>query len=155
MLTDDRKVFILYILFTLSVLALLICPFIGISDISIKSLLQRDTSTLDFSIYWNIRLPRVLLAFMVGATLSLCGMVFQAIFRNPLTTPSYQGNGHQLQRGCVGAVFHAVFVPVAENNGGDRRCLISPTLAGLPFTARLKPPNGITPVIHSLPSPQS
>ena len=87
MLTDNRKVFILCILFTLSVSALFICPFIGISDISMKSLLQRDTSTLDFSIYWNIRLPRAFLAFMVGATLSLCGMVFQAIFRNPLTTP--------------------------------------------------------------------
>ena len=78
---------ILWVLFALSVLALAVCPLIGMSDISIKTLIEHRAEALDFSIYWNIRLPRVLLAFMVGAILSLCGMVFQALFRNPLTTP--------------------------------------------------------------------
>ena len=84
---EKRKVIILLVLFLLSVLALAVCPFIGMSDISITTLFAPGADTIDSFIYWNIRLPRVLLAFMVGAILSLCGMVFQALFRNPLTTP--------------------------------------------------------------------
>ena len=86
-MTDRTKLIVLLILFLLSILSLVVCPFIGMSNISIKEFLQRSMNPLDFSIYWNIRLPRVLLAFMIGAILSLCGMVFQAMFRNPLTTP--------------------------------------------------------------------
>ena len=39
------------------------------------------------SIYWQIRFPRTLFALFAGAGLALAGMVFQAIFRNPLATP--------------------------------------------------------------------
>lgn len=35
-------------------------------------------------IWWDIRLPRVLLAAVVGAALSLAGAAFQGLFRNPL-----------------------------------------------------------------------
>lgn len=35
----------------------------------------------------DIRLPRVLFAFIAGAGLALCGMVFQTLFHNPLATP--------------------------------------------------------------------
>lgn len=38
-------------------------------------------------IFWHIRVPRVLTAFIAGAALSISGMAFQAIFRNPLATP--------------------------------------------------------------------
>ncbi len=38
-------------------------------------------------IFWDVRLPRVLLAFLAGAGLSIAGMTFQAMFRNPLATP--------------------------------------------------------------------
>jgi iron complex transport system permease protein len=43
------------------------------------------------SIVWRIRLPRVLLAALVGATLSLGGLVFQALLRNPLAEPYILG----------------------------------------------------------------
>jgi len=43
------------------------------------------------AIIWQIRLPRVLLAALVGATLSLGGLVFQAILRNPLAEPYILG----------------------------------------------------------------
>jgi len=42
-------------------------------------------------IIWNIRFPRVLLAVLVGAALSLGGLVFQAILRNPLAEPYILG----------------------------------------------------------------
>lgn len=39
----------------------------------------------------SIRLPRVVLAMLVGATLSLAGSVMQALFRNPLAEPGITG----------------------------------------------------------------
>lgn len=50
--------------------------------------------TLDpmiLSIIWNIRLPRVLLAVQAGAILSVGGLVFQSILRNPLAEPYILG----------------------------------------------------------------
>jgi iron complex transport system permease protein len=54
------------------------------------------------TIIWRIRLPRVLLAALVGAALSLGGMVFQAILRNPLAEPYILG----ISGGAaIGAIF--------------------------------------------------
>lgn len=39
------------------------------------------------TILWQVRLPRVLLTFMVGAALASSGGVLQAIFRNPIVDP--------------------------------------------------------------------
>ena len=47
-------------------------------------------STLDV-IIWQLRWPRVVLAATVGATLSLGGLVFQALLRNPLAEPYILG----------------------------------------------------------------
>jgi len=38
------------------------------------------------SIVWNLRLPRALLAFIVGAALSVSGAVMQSVLRNPLAS---------------------------------------------------------------------
>ncbi|MBW2708643.1 MAG: iron ABC transporter permease [Deltaproteobacteria bacterium] len=43
------------------------------------------------TIIWRIRLPRVFLAMLVGAALSLGGLVFQALLRNPLAEPYILG----------------------------------------------------------------
>jgi len=43
------------------------------------------------TIIWQIRFPRVLLAVLVGAALSLGGLVFQALLRNPLAEPYILG----------------------------------------------------------------
>jgi iron complex transport system permease protein len=50
---------------------------------------QKDA--LLHTIVWQLRVPRVLLAAAVGATLSLGGLVFQAILRNPLAEPYILG----------------------------------------------------------------
>lgn len=39
----------------------------------------------------QLRLPRLLIGFCVGATLSVVGAAFQTLFRNPLATPSTVG----------------------------------------------------------------
>lgn len=46
-----------------------------------------STAPIDAEILWRIRLPRICLGFLAGATLSVSGMVFQALFRNALATP--------------------------------------------------------------------
>lgn len=51
----------------------------------------RDPETLYYQIIWRLRFPRVLMAAMVGATLSLGGLVFQALLRNPLAEPYILG----------------------------------------------------------------
>ncbi len=43
------------------------------------------------TIIWKIRFPRVLLATLVGGTLSLGGLVFQALLKNPLAEPYILG----------------------------------------------------------------
>ena len=43
------------------------------------------------AIVWRIRLPRVILAALAGAALSLGGLVFQALLRNPLAEPYILG----------------------------------------------------------------
>jgi iron complex transport system permease protein len=50
-----------------------------------------DPEHLYHQIVWQLRMPRVIMAAMVGATLSLGGLVFQALLRNPLAEPYILG----------------------------------------------------------------
>ncbi|MGD0920107.1 MAG: iron chelate uptake ABC transporter family permease subunit [Thermodesulfobacteriota bacterium] len=38
-------------------------------------------------VFWNIRFPRILMSLAVGSGISIAGVVFQALFRNPLAAP--------------------------------------------------------------------
>jgi len=65
-----------------------------------------DSSTVvpaDVAIVWLIRLPRVLVAAIVGSGLATAGAMMQGLFRNPLAEPSLTGVG-------PGAVLGAVVV---------------------------------------------
>ncbi|MDJ0818519.1 MAG: iron ABC transporter permease [Desulfobacterales bacterium] len=55
-------------------------------------------------IIWHIRLPRVLSAALVGATLSLGGLVFQALLRNPLAEPYILGISGGAAVGAIGGI---------------------------------------------------
>ncbi|MCW9050547.1 MAG: iron ABC transporter permease [Deltaproteobacteria bacterium] len=54
-------------------------------------LLQGPGEAVEQVILWQIRLPRALLAGLVGAALSLSGTTFQAVLRNPLADPYLLG----------------------------------------------------------------
>ncbi len=43
-------------------------------------------------IWLNIRLPRVLLAVLVGAALATAGVIMQGLFRNPMADPDYSAS---------------------------------------------------------------
>jgi iron complex transport system permease protein len=51
----------------------------------------KSADAMHHTIIWQIRFPRVLLAILVGASLSLGGLVFQALLRNPLAEPYILG----------------------------------------------------------------
>lgn len=73
----------------------LVCLCIGrihvpISDMLI-SLSGGEIATKNEMVLWNMRLPRILTAALVGAGLSVSGCVFQSMFSNPLATPDTLG----------------------------------------------------------------
>jgi len=63
----------------------------GIKDVLQNLFLSKTSDSMLYTIIWQIRLPRVLLAALVGAALSLGGLVFQALLRNPLAEPYILG----------------------------------------------------------------
>lgn len=64
--------------------AMLLSAKIGVVDISWAEL--RDSA-----VFWQLRLPRVVLSVLVGSALAICGATYQSVFRNPLTDPYVLG----------------------------------------------------------------
>lgn len=62
-----------------------ISPFTGTANLELNTLF--DAGSLSQRIFLELRLPRVLLAFIVGGTLAIAGLLFQTLFRNALMTP--------------------------------------------------------------------
>ena len=89
-------------------LAILISLSAGSLDLSWnqlgKILLQGPGTHIDQIIIWEIRLPRALLAGLVGAALSLSGVTFQAVLRNPLADPYLLGVSGGAALGAVTAL---------------------------------------------------
>jgi iron complex transport system permease protein len=68
----------------------------GSTDSGIKNVFQnllgeKEPDSMLYTIIWQIRFPRVILSALVGAALSLGGLVFQALLRNPLAEPYILG----------------------------------------------------------------
>ena len=63
--------------------------------------LAPDWSDAQAAIIWDLRLPRVLLAGLVGAALSIAGATYQGLFRNPLADPYLIGVAQGAALGAV------------------------------------------------------
>lgn len=59
-------------------------------------------------IVWVIRLPRVLLAMLVGIGLSVCGVIMQAVVKNPLSDPYILGISSGASFGATIAVLSGI-----------------------------------------------
>jgi len=75
----------------LTALVLAGMPLVGRQALPLSVLFDIGGSDSAAIIFWQIRVPRALAAFVGGAGLALGGAVFQAIFRNPLATPYILG----------------------------------------------------------------
>ena len=74
-----------------AVVVLLTAPLIGPVSLPLSALTDPFGSDPSSRIFWQIRVPRVVAAFLGGAGLAVGGAVFQAVFRNPLATPYILG----------------------------------------------------------------
>jgi iron complex transport system permease protein len=64
------------------------------------------------SIVLNIRLPRVILAGLVGASLAIAGAAFQGLLRNPLADPYTLGVSSGASVGAVLTLFFKLSIPI-------------------------------------------
>ncbi len=83
----------------IAILILLIATYaschIGALEINLfqafQNLILQEKLNINEEIFFNLRLPRILLAIFVGASLAVSGCVLQSLFRNPLAEPSLIG----------------------------------------------------------------
>ncbi|MBI4534945.1 MAG: iron ABC transporter permease [Ignavibacteriae bacterium] len=105
-LTLRRTILVVSVLLILLIAVCVIGLSIGSVSIPFSSILaslagDASVSETERTIVLAIRLPRVLLAILVGAGLSVAGVVFQALLRNPLAEPYILGIS---SGGTVGAI---------------------------------------------------
>lgn len=90
-----------YLIYLLPIIGLIVSLFIGRYPIDIKTVFQviskgifhtnQKISATDFSLIWDVRMPRAILAIMVGGSLGISGAALQGLFRNPLVDSSLLG----------------------------------------------------------------
>lgn len=59
----------------------------GIPITKIPWVIAQGKGSIEYTILFDIRLPRILLGLAVGGALSLAGVILQGMFRNPLVEP--------------------------------------------------------------------
>jgi iron complex transport system permease protein len=79
----------LTILVTLLVLSLLLAVAAGSTSVPLRAALDGDATAR--AILFQLRVPRALLAALIGATLAVAGLTFQTLLRNPLADPFILG----------------------------------------------------------------
>lgn len=111
------------------------------------------TPSLHQTVVWEIRLPRVLLALLVGATLGIAGAAMQGFLRNPLAEPGILGVSSGAALGAVIVLYFGLaaglwyLLPIAAIIGalialilvyllaGPRSSVLSLILAGVAINA--------------------
>lgn len=87
-----------------------------------KAILSEPEKSMEYSVVVNIRLPRSLMALLVGAGLSVTGTAYQGMFQNPLVSPDVLGTS-------AGAAFGAVLGIMLS--GMDYRAMVLSIFLGL------------------------
>ncbi len=88
-----------YILYTLPVIGLFAALFIGRYPINFHEVFtvltgignQSGITNNDYSLIWDIRMPRAILSILVGGSLGISGAALQGLFRNPLVDSGILG----------------------------------------------------------------
>ncbi|MDO9574015.1 MAG: iron chelate uptake ABC transporter family permease subunit [Candidatus Contubernalis sp.] len=110
---------IIVFLVCFAVFSLVVTTTIGVAEISFLNVvrmiinriayfsqfIQKDWPSTWETIIFNMRLPRVVLGFIVGASLSIAGAAFQGLLRNPLADPYTIGVSSGAALGATVAIF--------------------------------------------------
>ncbi len=108
-----RKIFVRYIV---SIAILVLSIWLGISIGSVKvpisTLWNMGADEMATNILWKIRMPRVILAGLVGAALAIAGAAFQALLKNPLADPYTLGVSSGASVGAVMTLFFSISTPI-------------------------------------------
>lgn len=101
-----RSFVLLAVFFGLLSIIVVIALCVGASSISVTDSLMAliEDNGMARSIVWNLRLPRVIMALLIGIGLGTSGAVFQAVLRNPLASPFTLGIGSSAGFGAVIAI---------------------------------------------------
>ncbi|MBR4804109.1 MAG: iron ABC transporter permease [Bacteroidales bacterium] len=103
-----RRRIVLPILVAVLLLLMLAATMIGIVGFSPASVVDNLWRGLSGEgadvIFWNLRLPRIVLCVLIGAVLSVSGGTYQAVFRNPLTDPYVLGISSGASLGAAVAI---------------------------------------------------
>ena len=104
-------------LFILSFIIILIAPFWVETTLNLNDIF--DTSSTTHTIFWDLRVSRVILAFFVGGILALGGLIFQIIFKNQLITPYTLGiaSGTTLFTAISIVFFPTMYMPISSVMG--------------------------------------
>ena len=100
-------------LFALLLILIIYSANSGALKLSFTQLMSMSFDDPLWNIWCNIRLPRIILAVVVGMALASAGAVMQGLFRNPLADPGLLGisSGASLMVGIT-ILFPAVFPPI-------------------------------------------
>lgn len=102
-----RAAFIASAIVLLAVCALMVGQ-VKIGPETLWHALTGNASSQDQTVLWQIRLPRILAALLVGGALAGAGACFQALFRNPLVSPDILGVSAGAGLGAVIGIFLAL-----------------------------------------------
>jgi iron complex transport system permease protein len=89
----------LLLLLALWIATAVLTPLVGSQSVRLADVLRGDPTVA--SIFWQIRLPRILLALLGGAALAVSGLGFQTLFRNALAEPYTLGISSGAALGAV------------------------------------------------------
>ncbi len=94
--------------------------------------LHSGLSDRDAAILWQLRMPRVVLGGLVGATLAVCGAAYQGVFRNPLADPYLLGAAAGAGLGATIAIAYGshTVLPLAAFAGALAGVALAYVLAG-------------------------
>jgi len=98
--------YLLFIFLISLIVSILLAVTIGSFKISVFDILFGELDELSRTILFTIRMPRVMLAAFVGASLAISGACLQGLFRNPLADPGLIGVS---AGAALGAAFAIVF----------------------------------------------
>ena len=116
--SSPRATLLLVCLGLCAVATLSLAPFIGMLRVSLASVFSPATGGVEAEVFWQLRVPRVLTAFLAGCGLAVSGMAFQALFRNPLATPFTLGVASGASLGAAVTVRLGLAISLVYADGG-------------------------------------